>query len=177
MDKIKRRKDGVISIEATIALSAFLFFMMFLYSVLFIVIAQRYVNTAVVRAADSLALETYSLRKLENENKPAGALAELFGFVGTESTSFSTETKWYESNAEAAIEARFNGFLGGGDNVAVQEALDKLGVSNVSFAGSAVDGNDNLVVCLSYEITPTFNFFDLLSSKVEKKVTVQLWGK
>ena len=48
------RERGVISIEATIVLTAFLFFMMFLYSLLIMVMAQSAMSTALLRSAQSL---------------------------------------------------------------------------------------------------------------------------
>ena len=176
--KQRERRRGVISIEATIALSAFLFFMMFLYSILFLVMGKESIDTALARSAESLALDTYATEKFEGRWESVGGLLSSFLQISNFSTTdFTSGQKWYEDagETEKTIEARFYGYLAG-DETSAQELMKSVGVSNLSFQGSQTDSNGNLVIQVQYEIEPTFNFFQMLSQTVQRTRYVKLWG-
>ena len=168
---------GAITIEATIALTAFLFFMMFLYSVLIMVMAQSAMSTALLRSAQSLSLDSYAVENYYGKSGLGPAIADFFGLRGDTTTAFFSGQKWYASqeDLEAAAESRFYGYLAGGE----AEAKDRLAafhITDLSFDGSQVDAGGDLTLRLTYRLSPAFDFFDLASLSVEKTACSKMWG-
>lgn len=172
------RERGVISIEATIVLTAFLFFMMFLYSLLIMVMAQSAMSTALLRSAQSLSLDSYAVENYYGETGLGPAIADFFGLHGSDSTTaFFSDQKWYasEQTLEAAVESRFYGYLAGGEAES-RERLAAFHITDLSFDGSLVDAGGDLTLRLTYQLSPAFNFFGLTSISVEKTACSKMWG-
>ena len=60
----KRRDAGLLSLEASISLTIFIFLMLFMYSFFIVFEAQNAMANVILNTADSMALDTYSNGKL-----------------------------------------------------------------------------------------------------------------
>jgi len=70
-----RREDGLLSLEACISLTVFIFLMLFLYSLFIVFEAQNEVAHVLLATADSMSLDTYSNQKLLGANSITSAIA------------------------------------------------------------------------------------------------------
>ena len=173
--RVKKETEGVLSVEAAIALSVFLFFMMFLYSIMLLITGRETINTALVRSAESLALDSYAVETIGSTGGSVeGALTTLLGITNMDTTDFSSGEKWYGGDAADTVQKRFYGYLGGGAAKA-KKMLKSVGVSDLSFEGTAVSGGD-LVIQVKYKIEPSFNLFDLVKEDVTRTLRVKMWG-
>ncbi len=175
LSRIRKDTKGVLSVEATIALAVFLFFMMFLYSVMLLITGRETVNTALMRSAESLSLDSYAVETIGSEKGSVeGRLTAWLGITNMDETDFSSGEKWYGGDAAGTVQRRFYGYLGGGADKA-EEMLKSIGVSGLSFDGTTVSGGD-LVIQVQYQIEPSFNLFDLVKQDVTRTLRVKMWG-
>lgn len=189
----KHTKDaGLLSLEACIAVTIFIFLMLFMYSFFVVFEARNAIGHAVLATADSLSLDAYGNSKLGDSDTVAKIFSALYGASGSDSSDFVDSRLWYDSstvtddsgntslssNFSDAIQTRFLAYLGGGDSKRAQKVLEGYhiqgGVSGLDFSKSYADEN-NLYLCVEYSIEYEFQVFNLKVLKMEQKACSKLW--
>lgn len=93
-----RSESGVLTLEASICLTLFIFLMLFVYSFFVVFEARNVMAHAVLSATDSLALDVYRTDKLQGSDDMAAFFDTLFNAALPNDSSFVTSTKWYTLN-------------------------------------------------------------------------------
>jgi len=89
-----QRERGAITIEACVAVTVFIFLMLFLYSLFIVFETRNELAHVVLATADSLALDTYEIDKLDNSGTLADFLSPIFNHHYTEDSGFSSGEVW-----------------------------------------------------------------------------------
>lgn len=183
MKECVKDEQGVISLEACIVVPIFIFLVMFFYGLIVMGLGQRMVAHALLQSAQSLSLDSFATEKdmgydnLENGNQLVGALYS--GFLSMDKEQFSSRKKWYRpgnANLEKTVENRFYGFLSGGKKAEAADTLKTIGISDVKFSDSSVDGDGILTINMKYKQDFIYNFQGLLAFDREITVKVKMWG-
>lgn len=89
------------TLEASVAVTVFIFLMLFLYSLFGIFETRNELAHVVMATADSLALDTYEIDKLENSGKLVDLFSMLFGTSSDENGGFTSGEVWNQIAAGA----------------------------------------------------------------------------
>ena len=171
---------GLMSLEASIALTIFLFLMLFMFSFLVVFEARNQVAHTLLTTSDSLALDAFA-----NEAPQEDSLQQiLYGLYGSSTDSNGTYTesgKWYEAEAselQKTIKARFVAYLAGGDVDEADKILRSLnivdGLDGLDFSKSKVE-DDKLFLEVCYKIEYEFQVFGLNSLALSQSCCSKLW--
>lgn len=185
------KESGLLSLEACISVTIFIFLMLFMYSFFVVFEARNAIGHAVLATTDSLALDAYdnSVNK-DTRTDSMQILKNIFegvyGNSGEDSTDFIDERLWYESEESGAakgyfqdvIQKRFLAYLTAGESGRAEEILQRYhiqgGIAGLDFSESKTDGN-NLYLCVKYTIEYEFQVFNLDVLKMEQKACSRLW--
>lgn len=92
---MKHRKErGALALEACVAVTLFMFLMLFLYSLFIIFEARNQLAHVVLSTADSLALDTYEIDKLENSGTLADFFSSLYNTHFRDDSGFTSGSVW-----------------------------------------------------------------------------------
>ena len=189
MKRKKNGESGLLSLEASIVLTIFIFLMLFMYSFFVVFEARNEMAHLVLSTANSLALDTYASDKMDNSNTAAKVIYSIYSITVNDDNQFTDTRKWYQTTEvdgavvqntafAEVVEDRFIAYLTDGDEKKAEEILDKLNIVNgregLDFSGSYVSGN-NLYVTVSYTIEYEFNLFGLGTLKMEQSACSKLW--
>jgi hypothetical protein len=191
MKKKWRQEQGVLSLEASIVVTIFIFLMLYLYSFFVVFEARNQIGHAVLAATNSLSIDAYANSTL-GDSKTVGQVFYRLYTQNSSENDFTSSTKWYESstttdeNGEttldadflATIETRFYAYLAGGDadkaeNVAERYHI-KNGLNGFDFSASYVD-DDKLYFSVKYTIEYEFQVFGLSGLDMEQSACSRLW--
>lgn len=171
MKKVKEQ-DGAIAIEASIALTLFLFVILTFYSFFMVFEVQSKVSNALMNAAQSLSLDPYATEKTDDSwnSNVKNAITNLASSTNVNEAQYTSSQRWYSSattaggNADfsSAIEDRFYAYLtADGTRDAGNKLLNLLkvyeGADGMDFSQSYVDGEGNLVLKVRYYVTYIFD--------------------
>lgn len=162
MNKTKN-ESGSVTVEATLAVTLFIIFMLFLTTLFFMVYVQEGIAHSVVQTSDSLSVEAYSINKLQTgiDTGAKSAITDLAVKLFSTANSdkhFYTDKRWFSEDQlkeqyvkepelsitdpkirtidlADTIKTRFIGFFANGDVEYAKSFLEKMGV---------VDGLDGL---------------------------------
>ena len=177
------------ALEACIVLPLFLLFVLTMYGLITIFLAQNVIGHALLESAQSLALDAYATDQFTGNPSVGqwiqGVGQELFG-TAADDPSFSNQERWSDREGgatqadwEKAARARFVGYLAGGDEDKAQALLKALrvtdGLDGLDFSGSTLRGSD-LIIRVDYEITFFFNPFDLAKFSTGQQACARMWG-
>lgn len=192
MFKRVNNERGVISLEASIVVSLFIFLMLFLYSFFMMFQARNAIGHAVLSATNSLSLDAYANEHLVDEDTLIGVLSSLYGEISSDDNAFLEAYKWYDDAtttsdtgervaSEAflnAIEERVIAYLANGDRDKAEDILNKYhivgGLNGLDFSKSYVE-DDNIHIILQYKLAYEFNVFGLGPVELEQSACSKLW--
>lgn len=177
---IKKRDNtsGLLSLEASIAVTIFIFLMLFLYSFFVVFEARNAIGHALLTTSDSLALDPFASGAAQGD-----LLQELlYGLYGAiTNDDFSETDTWYEdaSKVQETVRTRFIAYFAGGDRDEADKLLKKLnvvnGIDGLDFSESKVSSN-NLFLVVKYKLDYEFKVFGLDTMKFEQKCCSKLWN-
>ncbi len=164
----KKQDKGYMTIEATIALTTFLFFMMFVMNIGHIYQVQSYVTHGALQTGKCLAFSSFSYDQVSflNELQKLGLL-----LVGSDSSG--VEYSWQFGDYSNAAEKMF-GYCAGGNPTDTQAQLDEFGVTSLDFSETTVE-DDDLILKMKYDIELPFAFFGYEKITMHQQVTCGLW--
>lgn len=189
--KIKNEK-GLLSLEACIAVTIFIFLMLFLYSFFVVFEVRNEMGHVTLATANSMSLDAYENDTLGESDTIGQIFYNVYGQTTNSQNDFTDFRKWYDDStvtdengnvtlsAEFAgvVKARFIAYLTSGDADKAEEILKRYhvvnGVDGLDFSGSHIS-DGKLYLSVKYEIEYEFNVFNLGSNKFEHKACSKLW--
>ena len=191
-----RGEKGILSLEASIALMAFIIILLVFYSFFVVFEVKNQMAHTLLATANSMALDPYE-GKISDSDTFVGLFkdADLFGKVNDWSSKFICQNEWYKDAVikddegndvisdkfEDAIEERFMAYLAGGgltSRFAANKILKKYHVQNkmdgLDFSKSRIDG-DKLYLTVQYKVDLEYSFFGLGSIEMEHSCCSKLW--
>ena len=190
MKKVTGEK-GLLSLEACIAVTIFIFLMLFLYSFFVVFEARNRVAHAVLATANSMALDAYENETLGASGTISQILFSVYGQSADEVNGFTSYRAWYNNATfqddsgqtvlseefSEVIKERFLAYLAGDANSAA-EVLElchiKDGADGLDFSGSHVS-DDNLYLSVKYQIEYEFQVFGLGALEMEQQACSRIW--
>lgn len=177
---MKKYEKGVLSVEASIVLTLFTFFVLFLFNFASIYTAQTVVSHATIQAADAVAIESY-LRETADEGD-AEDIVYLTSQI-TDSTSISADSFESLRTADLPVVAKQK-FVSAVSNTEskADRKLEALGVQDglqgVDFNSSYVDlNNDDVIVAVSYTLDLKFPVFTAKEVTLTKTAKAKTFGE
>ena len=176
---MKKREQGILTVEASIVLTLCVLFMLFLFSFARVYNAQSMVSHAVLQSSDAVALESY-LREETLTGSEADVTELANRFMGITSISADSYTSLRSADVPKIAKEKFVYAIGKNDAEA-DEKLKKLGVKDglagVDFSGSHIDlGNDDVIVYVNYTIEMQFGVFGMDEITVTKAAKSKTFG-
>ena len=189
--KIKNEK-GLLSLEACIAVTIFIFLMLFLYSFFVVFEVRNEMGHVTLATANSMSLDAYENDTLGESDTIGQIFYNVYGQATNSQNDFTDFRKWYDDStvtdengnvtlsAEFAgvVKARFIAYLTSGDADKAEEILKRYhvvnGVDGLDFSGSHIS-DGKLYLSVKYEIEYEFNVLNLGSNKFEHKACSKLW--
>lgn len=176
---MKKKEQGILTIEASIVLTLSLLFILFLFGFARMYNAQSTVSHAVLQSSDAVALESY-LREATLTGSEADVTELANRFMGTTSISADSYTSLRSADVPKIAKEKFVYALGNNETEA-DEKLKSLGVKNglagVDFSGSKMDlGNDDVIVYATYTIETQFPVFGMEEVTVTKAAKSKTFG-
>lgn len=189
----KDNERGLLSLEACIAVTIFIFLMLFMYSYFVVFEARNAVAHAMLATANSLSLDAYASNTLRNDEVMNAVFDSVYGQAANILNDFNDNRKWYDDSVvengnggtelsadfSDVIQKRFYAYLGGGDSGRAAAILDRYhikdGKDGLDFSGSYVDSDDRLHLSVRYTIQYEFQVFHLNDLDMEQSVCSRLW--
>lgn len=89
-----KKECGALTLEASVAVVLFIFLMLFLYSLFIVFETRNELAHVVLSTADSLALDTYEIDKLENTGTFADFFTSLYNTYFRDDSGFTSGEVW-----------------------------------------------------------------------------------
>lgn len=93
MSRITSEK-GLLSLEASISVTIFIFYMLFLYSFFVVFEARNEIAHVLLATTDSMSLDVYENEKLGNSGSMASVLYQFYGYVEPNEEGFVSSEQW-----------------------------------------------------------------------------------
>ena len=200
---MKKRQEGILTLEASISLTIYLFAMMFLMNFGQIYRAQNYMTHGLLQTGRMLAFSSYeygtetTFSKLSNEFM--GSVTRLFSSVddsgilnGTivgdtilEGTRLDDnvvprskiEQNWTDGKYSEAAKTAF-GYCAGRNTRETNQELKRYGIAggieSVDFTKTCCVGSD-LCLRVEYKVDLPFAFFNISDIKMHQQIVCGLW--
>lgn len=192
MRRIRKSEQGLLSLEASIAVTIFMFLMLFMYSFFVVFEVRNEMGHVLLATANSMAFDGYESNSLNGKDTVFSIFYGLYGDATNGNNDFTDHRKWYENSSVTdaygnttlsadfadVIKTRFIAYLAAGDDAKAEEILQRYhvvnGMNGLDFSGSYVD-EGKLYLSVKYEIEYEFNVFNLGDTKFEHKVCSKIW--
>lgn len=176
---MKKREQGILTVEASIVLTLCILFILFLFSFARVYSAQSLVSHAVLQSSDAVALESF-LRESTLTGSEADVTELANRFMGTTSISADSYTSLRSADVPKIAKEKFVYALGNNASAADQK-LKKVGVKDglagIDFSASKIDlGNDDVIVYVNYTIQMQFPVFGMDEISVTKAAKSKTFG-
>lgn len=176
-----RGTSGLLSLEASIALTLFIFLMLFMFSFLVVFEARNQVAHVMLSTADSLSKDPLANEAPADDDIVQELLYGLYNATADSHGTYTDSTKWYDSDEtviQETIKARFIAYLAGGDKDEADRILRSLnivdGIDGLDFSGSTVS-DGNLYLSISYKLEYEFQVFGLEPMSMNQTCCSKLW--
>lgn len=176
---MKKRQEGILTVEASISLTLMVLFMLFLFSFARVYRAQSVVSHGVIQSADAIALESY-LREAAYENDAASTSFWLGHLTGQNDVSAESLTRLKDANIGQLAKQKFIAAVA--DSSAHADAkLQKLGVKNglsgVQFTVAYLDETaGDVVLGANYTVELQFPLFGARELALTKTAKAKTFG-
>lgn len=91
---MQKKEKGALTLEASVAVTLFIFLMLFLYSLFIVFETRNELAHVVLSTADSLALDTYEIDKLKNSGTIADFFTSLYDTHFKDDSGFTANEVW-----------------------------------------------------------------------------------
>ncbi len=171
----KKFSQGYLTVEATISLTIFWFFMMFILNMGQIYRAQNHINHSLLQTGKMLAFASYDYNHFSVSEWIIDAAGELFNFnSGTDLTLYED---WRGERYNKAVERAFS-YCAGIDPQKTNETLKRYGlkdgIDSISFKVDV--SSDDLDITAEYDIQLPFAFFGFDHVTMHQRVKCGLWS-
>ncbi len=176
---MKKKQQGILSVEASFVLTACTLFILFLFSFARVYSAQSMVSHAVLQATDAIALESYV-----RETNFRGDTQEIVDMAnklnGSTSINSDSFTSLRSANLPNVAKQKFAAAISDTSTKADEKLEDlgvKYGIDGVDFSRSEMDlGNDDVILCADYVVELQFPVFGFKEIKFTKSAKAKTFG-
>lgn len=185
---MKKKQEGILSVEAAISLTIYLFAMMFLVNVGQVYRAQNYMAHGLLQTGQMLAFSSYEYGTDTTISKLGDGfmrlVTSLFGLVGGSHNSNGSKLDesniklaWKDGRYPEAAKTAF-GYCAGKDTVETNGYLEKYGITggidSVDFTQTCRNGKD-LCIRAQYRVDLPFAFFNISHIDMHQQIVCGLW--
>ena len=162
---------GYLTVEATLSLTIFLFFMMFIMNMGQIYQTQNFVTHGIMQTGKNLAFNSYSYEQVS----VVAELSYLVQALSLEGTgeNVSVGHRWKDKNYKEVAKETYACIFEDLDNE-LKKMQIKKGIEGIDFSGTTVKDN-NLILNVTYDIELPFAFFNFNKVTMHQKVVCGLW--
>lgn len=185
-----KRNNGIITIEAAISLTAFIFCILFFLNFAKVYMAQNIVAYGAMESCRQYSMDYYKMAALGSTGA-GGLVAEILDFWADGEDSGATEADLEAGDvfmlqgggSVPKIEKYFAASISGdlnGDWSQANRYLEGVGIeggmSGLDFGGTALlDSQDKIVVHITYKVKLLFPFFGMDEIEMEEEAASRLW--
>lgn len=174
---MKKREQGVLTVEASIVLTLMLLFILFLFSFGRVYRAQNLVSHASLQSADAIAMESF-LRETALQSDISEIVHLTSHITNSSAISADSLESLRSADLPKIVREKFIAAIAGSEAKA-DEKLRKMGIkdglSGVDFSQCKMDlANDDVIVAITYTIEmqfPVFGFDEITVTKAAKAKT------
>ena len=176
---MKKKEQGILTVEASIVLTLFLLFVLFLFSFARMYRAQNMISHATMQSADALALESY-IREVAHDEDASEIIKLGNQLSGLTSLSEESFTSLRAADIPKLAKEKFAVAISSSEANA-DAILKKLGVkgglSGVDFSVSKMDLDSNdVIVYANYTLELQFPVFGFSEINVTKAARAKTFG-
>lgn len=169
-----KKNEGSLTIEATISLSVFIFFMMSIINFGQIYKAQVYIDHRLLQAGKMVSFMSYDY---DNNNS---VVETVFSFIEA-FTHFSAgvESQWIVEKTKGSgdysgcVSTVFHQLKGKNDFEDPDTIMSYYGIDNVEI--KAIENSNDLDISAAYDIKLIFKFFGIEKVSMKQNVKCGLW--
>lgn len=187
LEKIRERKDGMLSVEAMFSLIIFMLFMFSLYSVIFLFMAHDMIGHALMETGQSLAVQNYSAETVADAHKKNLFESAAFSLLEKlEPEDVEGEAGFYQGNvddvtAPDVVKNSFCAYLAGTPDKAdslLQALKVQGGLSGMTFDISKTGETMSINVRYKIDLLIQMHIFGIDFGKFSGSQTVvnRLWS-
>lgn len=170
----ERLSKGYLTVEATITVTTFLFFMLFIINMGQVYRAQNYVAHGMLQTGQMLSFASYEYGKDTTISKLNDILNRLPLFVNPEGNEHDLKRCWKNENYADAAEIAFS-YCAGGSPEETSEWLKIYGIDgSIQFSETEKKGKD-LYLRAEYKIKLPFALFNYTDITLHQQVVCRLW--
>lgn len=174
---MKKREQGILTVEASIVLTLMLLFMLFLFSFGRVYRAQNLVSHASLQSADAVAVESF-LRETALQSDASEVVYLASQITNSSAISAESMESLRSANIPKIVREKFVAAIASSEAKA-DEKLRSLGVKNglfgIDFSECKMDlVNDDVIVAITYTIEmqfPVLGFDEITVTKAAKAKT------
>ena len=175
MGKERGGERGLLSLEASIALTVFMFLMFFIYSFFVVFEARNEMAHVLLSTADSLSLDAYQNSALGESGTIGQVIYKLYGMNANPNDRFVARGS---GDLKEDAKARFLAYLTGGDISRAEEILKRYhvkgGVAGLDFSETYVD-DKGIHLSVKYTLEYEFQVFHGGEVQLRQSVCSKLW--
>ena len=174
---MKKREQGILTVEASIVLTLMLLFILFLFSFARVYRAQNLVSHASLQSADAVAMESF-LRETALQSDAADVAYLASHITSSDALSEESLESLRSADVPKLVKEKFIAAIASTE-VKADEKLRSVGVkdglSGIDFSECKMDlVNDDVIVAIKYTIEmqfPVFGFDEITVTKAAKAKT------
>lgn len=180
----KNSEDGLLVVEASLALFFFTFFMLFVWNFAGIFAAQNVVSHAAMQTVQTIAVDNISREKFSSNNEDSAELIEYANKLlryfngGTDVIRFHKPFDEMQGNKVSEVEEKFYYILGGedGKEVAKEYGIDVNSIEFTLDETALGPGSEKVRLRIDYVVKLRFGVFGLESMNLTKCAECKLFG-
>lgn len=172
---MKKREDGYLTVEATISLTFFLFFLVFLMNFGHIYRAQNYVTHGIMQTGKYLSFSSFTYEQVSATNEMVRLLTSI-GMLGYKNANH-VENLWRSGLYSLAVKSAFQHCASENPSRTdfwLKKYGLKNGVDSIDFQKTKIEGN-HLVIEINYDVDLPFKFFHYEKITLHQRVVYGLW--
>lgn len=177
---MRKREQGILTVEASIVLTLMTLFVLFLFSFIRIYRAENMVSHATLQAADAMALESY-LRENALDDKATDVVYLANRLTGASTLSAENFESLRSANVPTLAKEKFIAAVSNSEanaNTILSNYGVKDGLSGIDFSTSTVDlDRDDVIVNVSYTLKMQFPIFGATELSVTKSAKAKTFGE
>lgn len=177
---MRKKEQGVLTVEATIVLMVFVMFVLFLYNFAGVYRAQSTVSHAAIESADAVALESY-LREVAFESDPQEVIYLASKLGGSSTLDASALESLRTADLPKLAKEKFIAAIAKNEADAdskLKQLGIKDGISGISFSQCHADlDGDNIIVFVEYTVELQFPVFGVREIRVTKAAKAKTFGE
>ena len=173
-----KKENGILTLEASVSLTAFMLFILFFLNFAKVYQAQNIVAYGAYETAKQISLETYTSEALVASDIGAlvGEILELR--MGTAELDEGEVFLLTNGSIEERVKKRFITAISAGEETQADAYLQSVGIKNgmsgLDFTGTKLK-DEEIVILINYKVQLMFPFMGIDSIEMEQQAKSRLW--